>query len=164
MHGARSPILKTLAVGATALAAAMALGACGSSTAARAVATSAPPAAMAATTVPAGTTAPAAMAATTAPAAATATSASAAASAAPAAVTVADFAFAPATLTVKAGTAVVWTNKDAFAHSVRSADGAFGEQPLKAGQTATVTFAKPGTYAYLCGIHNSMTGTVVVTA
>ena len=65
---------------------------------------------------------------------------------------------------MKAGTPVVWTNKDAFAHSVRANVGSFDEQTMKAGQTATVTFAKPGTYAYVCGIHNSMTGTVVVTA
>lgn len=35
---------------------------------------------------------------------------------------------------------------------------------LKGGKTFVFTFTKPGTVNYRCGIHNSMTGTVVVTA
>ena len=78
------------------------------------------------------------------------------------AVDVVDFAFKPSTLTVKVGTVATWTNGDAFSHSIRSKDGAFDEQTMAAGAKATVTFTKAGTYAYICGIHNSMTGTVVV--
>ena len=33
---------------------------------------------------------------------------------------------------------------------------------LGQGASYSATFSTPGTYAYLCGIHNSMTGTVVV--
>ena len=82
--------------------------------------------------------------------------------AAASAVEVVDFAFKPSTLTVKVGTVVTWTNGDAFSHSIRSKDGAFDEQRMATGAKATVTFTKAGTYAYICGIHNSMTGTVVV--
>ena len=82
--------------------------------------------------------------------------------AAAAAVDVVDFAFKPSTLTVKVGTVVTWTNGDAFSHSIRSKDAAFDEHAMAAGAKATVTFTTAGTYAYICGIHNSMTGTVVV--
>ena len=73
-----------------------------------------------------------------------------------------DFAFSPETVTVKVGNAITWTNGDGFAHSVKSADGSFVSQDLQEGQSFTTTFTAPGTHAYICGIHNSMTGTVVV--
>jgi plastocyanin len=79
-------------------------------------------------------------------------------------VTIAEFAFKPNTLTVKVGAPVEWTNNDSFAHSIRSTDSAFDEKAMAKGEKATVTFSKARTYAYLCGIHNSMTGTVVVEA
>jgi len=73
-----------------------------------------------------------------------------------------DFAFSPETVTVKVGSAITWTNGDGFAHSVKSADGSFVSQDLQQGQTYEPTLCTAGTFAYLCGIHNSMTGTVVV--
>jgi plastocyanin len=78
------------------------------------------------------------------------------------AVAIKDFAFSPETVTVKVGSAVTWTNGDGFAHSVKSADGSFVSQDLQQGQTFTMTFSAPGSHPYVCGIHNSMTGTVVV--
>jgi plastocyanin len=77
-------------------------------------------------------------------------------------VAIKDFAFSPETVMVKVGDAITWTNGDGFAHSVKSADGSFVSQDLQQGQTFTTTFTAPGTHAYVCGIHNSMTGTVVV--
>ncbi len=96
---------------------------------------------------------------TVAPAAGAATTATVGA---PVAVQIVEFAFQPATLTVKVGGTVTWTNADSFAHSIWSNDATFDEQRMDKGATATVTFAKLGSYAYICGIHNSMTGTVVV--
>lgn len=78
------------------------------------------------------------------------------------AVEIKDFAFSPETVTVKVGSAITWTNGDGFAHSVKSADGSFVSQDLQQGQSYSATFSAPGSYAYVCGIHNSMTGTVVV--
>jgi len=78
------------------------------------------------------------------------------------AVEIMDFAFTPETVTVKVGSAITWTNGDGFAHSVKSADGSFVSQDLQQGQTYEPTLCTAGTFAYLCGIHNSMTGTVVV--
>ncbi|HZL15648.1 MAG TPA: plastocyanin/azurin family copper-binding protein, partial [Verrucomicrobiae bacterium] len=71
-------------------------------------------------------------------------------------------ALAPASLTVKAGTTVTWTNNDSPTHSVKWADGAAGSSPLTTGSSYTRTFATPVTYAYVCGIHASMHGTIVV--
>jgi plastocyanin len=73
-----------------------------------------------------------------------------------------DFAFAPDNVTVKVGGAITWTNEDSTTHSVKSVDGAFVSQNLSQGQTFTTTFNTPGTFAYVCGIHPFMTGTIVV--
>jgi plastocyanin len=78
------------------------------------------------------------------------------------AVAIKDFAFSPQAVTVKVGSAVTWTNGDGFAHSVKSGDGSFVSENIEQGQSYSATFATPGTFAYICGIHNSMTGTVVV--
>jgi predicted lipoprotein with Yx(FWY)xxD motif/plastocyanin len=78
-------------------------------------------------------------------------------------VQIANFAFAPATLTVKVGTTVTWTNTDGATHTVTADNGSFGGK-LASGSTFKETFAKAGTFAYHCAIHSSMTGTVTVTS
>lgn len=78
------------------------------------------------------------------------------------AVTIADFNYEPADLAVAAGTTVTFTNEDGFAHTVTAKDKSFDSGNLDEGATFEHTFEEPGTYAYLCAIHNSMTGTVTV--
>jgi plastocyanin len=78
-------------------------------------------------------------------------------------VTIANFAFSPAVITVRAGATVTWTNRDEDAHTVAIA-GTPVSQPLQGNDSYTHTFAAPGTYAYLCTIHPTMRGVVVVTA
>ena len=58
----------------------------------------------------------------------------------------------------------VWTNSDGFAHTATSQDAAapFDTGKLETGQAASYRFEAPGTFAYKCAIHNSMTGTIVV--
>ena len=75
-----------------------------------------------------------------------------------------NFAFQPATLTVRAGTAVTWLNQDEEPHTVMSADPqmSFKSPALDTHDKFTFTFAKPGTYKYFCTIHSHMVGTVVV--
>lgn len=92
------------------------------------------------------------------------------------AVTINNFAFAPLSLTVPAGTTVTWTNQDSVGHSVTSDTGAFDSSPSNcsptqsggciqpSGGTFPFTFSSPGTYAYHCRVHNFMHGTIVVTA
>lgn len=81
----------------------------------------------------------------------------------PNAVDIDGFAFVPATLTVKVGTAVTWTNKDEDPHTVVANGGAFRSQALSSGGTFTFTFPTAGTVDYVCSIHPFMHGTVVVT-
>ena len=71
-------------------------------------------------------------------------------------------AFQPADLTVNAGDAVVWTNKDPFPHTVTATGGAFDSKPLPAGQTWKYRAQKKGDYAYVCTLHPTMTGVIHV--
>jgi plastocyanin len=77
-------------------------------------------------------------------------------------VTLSNFAFAPAMITVKVGDSVTWTNKDSTTHTVTADDKSFASGDLANGATFSFTFAKAGTFPYHCSIHPSMTGTVVV--
>ncbi|MGH3865518.1 MAG: cupredoxin domain-containing protein [Pseudonocardiaceae bacterium] len=87
----------------------------------------------------------------------------AAASVASDAVTIQNFAFSPATVTIKAGTTVIWTNRDQDPHTVSAMSGAFHSPTLNTGQSYQYTFTTPGRFDYLCTIHPFMTATVVVT-
>jgi plastocyanin len=92
-------------------------------------------------------------------------SGSGAANASPVATTSVDlpksYQFAPAAITVTAGSTVTWTNDDNFTHSVRIEGGA--PMVMKPGETATFTFDKPGTFKYDCSFHpQDMQGEVVV--
>jgi plastocyanin len=106
-------------------------------------------------------------------------------------VEIADVAFSPPAISVTAGNLVQWTNRDfledaapdtsaadttaadgttpvtgptpATEHTVTADDGSFDSGPLTGDATFTFTFETPGTYAYHCSIHSSMTGTVTVT-
>jgi|SRR5579884_2128106 len=79
-------------------------------------------------------------------------------------ITIDNFAFTPPTLTVAAGTQVVWVNKDEEPHTVMSADSQtpFKSPALDTDDKFAFTFTKPGTYKYFCTIHSHMVGTVVV--
>ena len=81
------------------------------------------------------------------------------------AVTIDNFAFSPANITVKKGTTVTWTNKDSATHTVTSTSGpaSFDSGNLPNGKTYSFTFNTAGTYQYHCTIHSGMTGTVTVT-
>ncbi|WP_050997403.1 MULTISPECIES: plastocyanin/azurin family copper-binding protein [Frankia] len=79
-------------------------------------------------------------------------------------VAIQNFAFSPATVTVKVGTTVTWTNQDSEPHTVTAKSGPGPDSPtLDQGATYQYTFTKAGQYAYLCTIHPFMVGTVVVT-
>jgi plastocyanin len=80
------------------------------------------------------------------------------------AVTISDFAFSPATLTITAGDTVTWTNDDPIVHTATSATGAFDSGDLAEGASFSVTFTTPGTYDYVCTPHPTMTGRIVVQA
>ena len=82
-------------------------------------------------------------------------------------VAVQDFAFAPATVTIAAGTSVVWeVRKDPEQHTVTPVEvGSFtGSGQLFPGDDYAVRFTDPGRYDYVCSLHPFMTGTVIVEA
>lgn len=73
-----------------------------------------------------------------------------------------NFSFSPATLQIKAGTKVTWTNVDDIPHTVVSDDKVFKSKALDTDDKFSFTFDKPGTYPYFCSLHPKMTAKVVV--
>jgi plastocyanin len=78
------------------------------------------------------------------------------------AVRVANLAFTPAELRVRAGTRVSWVNGDQLQHSVSADDGSFDSGLIDAGKSFERVFDRPGTYAYHCTPHPFMHGRVIV--
>jgi plastocyanin len=96
-------------------------------------------------------------------------------------VTIRDFMYSPASITVKVGTTLRWTNNGPSAHTTTSDMGAWDSGMLDApvsgggyggggaaGGTFQFTFTQAGTYGYHCTIHPpsaypGFTGTVTVT-
>src|SRR6516165_11198091 len=62
-------------------------------------------------------------------------------------VSIDNFAFAPATLTVKAGSTVTWTNKDEEPHTVAATDGSFHSPGMGTGATFSHTFPTAGKFS-----------------
>src|SRR4051812_374593 len=84
------------------------------------------------------------------------------AAAAEARVLIDNFTFDPPTVTVPAGAAVVWTNRDDVPHTVTSTTRAFASPALDTDGTLSIRFDRPGTYPYFCAVHPHMTGQVIV--
>lgn len=79
-------------------------------------------------------------------------------------VAIEDFAFNPATITVKKGTTVKWTNKDTAQHNVVSSQSGGPNGPLlKKGENYSFTFNTTGTFDYICEPHPNMKAKVIVT-
>lgn len=79
-------------------------------------------------------------------------------------VSIKNFAYDPATLTVKTGTKVTWTNNDNAPHTVTSDSGKLLDSPtLSSGQSFSFTFTAVGTNSYYCAIHPTMKAKVIVT-
>jgi plastocyanin len=85
-----------------------------------------------------------------------------AAAASPATVKIDNFTFAPATLTVTAGTTVTWKNEDDSPHRIGDNNGTFKSAALDTDDTFSHTFAASGEYPYICTIHPYMVGKIIV--
>jgi LPXTG-motif cell wall-anchored protein len=79
-------------------------------------------------------------------------------------VTIKDFSFGPASVTIHAGDTVTWTNVGPTDHNATASNGSFATGNMKKGATASHTFATAGTFAYICSLHPFMTGKVTVLA
>ena len=77
-------------------------------------------------------------------------------------VTIDNFTFEPARLVVKAGTTVIWQNRDDIPHTVASASKAFKSKALDTDDKFSFTFTTPGSYEYFCSLHPHMKATVIV--
>ncbi|CZQ80353.1 cupredoxin [Trichococcus palustris] len=71
-----------------------------------------------------------------------------------------NFDFSPKEMTIKKGTTLTWINKDGPTHNI--VGDAFKSGDLKTGDTFEFTFNETGTFAYHCGLHPNMTGTIIV--
>ncbi|HEY9013595.1 MAG TPA: plastocyanin/azurin family copper-binding protein [Gemmatimonadales bacterium] len=84
-------------------------------------------------------------------------------------VTIQDFSFSPASLTITAGTTVHWMNNGPSAHTTTSDTGIWDSGILNApGGSFDFTFTQPGTFPYHCRLHPpnlypGFTGTITVT-
>ncbi len=79
------------------------------------------------------------------------------------AVSIDNFAFVPATLTVRVGSTVTWTNHDEEPHTIAASDGSFHSPGMGSQATYSHTFPTAGKFDYICSIHPFMHATVVVT-
>jgi plastocyanin len=78
-------------------------------------------------------------------------------------VTIHNFMFSPATLTVPPGATVKVTNMDQVTHTLTATKGGFNTGDISPGQSKTFTApTTPGRYTYICSIHQYMSGTIVV--
>ena len=67
-------------------------------------------------------------------------------------ITITDFIYSPAELSVKVGEPVTITNRDAFSHTVTAKDGTF-DLDVPANGTLTLTVDKAGSMPYSCTYH-----------
>jgi plastocyanin len=69
--------------------------------------------------------------------------------------------FEPTAIQIEAGETVTWTNDDNFTHTVQ-VDGRQDHKVGK-GESVSIAFEEPGTYHYVCTLHErDMDGTVIV--
>lgn len=91
------------------------------------------------------------------------TSGESTASASTQAVTIQDYIYEPARITVATGTTIDFTNKDSTAHTATSTDsGIFESGSIQPGKTGSITLNKTGTFSFYCVFHPFMKGTIKV--
>jgi plastocyanin len=85
------------------------------------------------------------------------------ATALPSTVVIKNFAFGPASLVVAPGTKITVLNQDRAPHSVTAVNKSFDSGTIPGGQRGEFTApSSPGTYPYVCTVHPSMTGALIV--
>jgi plastocyanin len=77
-------------------------------------------------------------------------------------VTIDNFTFSPAALTVAKGTQVTWTNHDDIPHSIVVTGIGAHSKALDTDGSFSYQFDKAGTFSYVCGLHPHMHGQIVV--
>jgi len=78
-------------------------------------------------------------------------------------ITIHNFAFSPATVTVAPGATISVHNEDQVAHTLTATGGTFNTGDVSPGMTVTFKApSTPGRYPYICSIHSFMSGTLIV--
>ena len=77
-------------------------------------------------------------------------------------VSVKDFYFSPANVTIKVGAQVIWQNDGKVTHSIVFDNGSVKSPDIASGAVAGHLFKHAGTFAYHCGHHPQMKGTITV--
>jgi plastocyanin len=77
-------------------------------------------------------------------------------------ITIDNFTFTPATITVEPGTSVHWVNRDDIPHMVVAKSLGFKSQALDTDDSFSHQFHEVGVIDYFCSLHPHMTGKVIV--
>jgi plastocyanin len=77
-------------------------------------------------------------------------------------VSIKDMKFSPASISIKVGETVTWTNDDDRDHTATAADGSFDSDNIKPGSSYSHQFKTAGKFAYGCSYHPRMKGVVMV--
>jgi plastocyanin len=77
-------------------------------------------------------------------------------------VSIGDFFFSPASITVGIGDSVTWTNNGQETHNATG--NGIGTGNLDTGESGSASFSSAGSFTYICTIHPQMNGTVRVLA
>jgi plastocyanin len=77
-------------------------------------------------------------------------------------VTIDGFEFRPATATVKAGDTVIWRNTDPVPHTATAKDAGLDSGSINAGGTYRFVAKRKGRFDYICTLHPTMKGTLIV--
>ncbi len=73
------------------------------------------------------------------------------------------YGFSPGTLTIKAGTTVIWKNMSSAPHTVTTDDGQTADSgTVPVGGTFSFKFTTAGTFPYHCNYHPYMRATIIV--
>ncbi|WP_034349460.1 cupredoxin domain-containing protein [Noviherbaspirillum massiliense] len=70
--------------------------------------------------------------------------------------------FSPQVIEVRAGDTITWKNRDPFPHTVTAQDRSFDSGEIAPDQGWTFKAARKGTFPYVCTLHPTMKGSVVV--
>ena len=73
-----------------------------------------------------------------------------------------EFAFSPDTVRAAPGDTIVWINRDMVPHTATAAEGAWDSGAVAAQGSWSHVAAVAGESAYLCTLHPSMTGVILV--
>lgn len=75
-----------------------------------------------------------------------------------------NYAFEPASITIKTGNTITWINRDDDPHTVKSVptDEMLKSPALDTNDKFSFTFSKPGVYKYFCTLHPHMQGEIIV--